>query len=104
MNMAPITVTINSQGRIVIPADVRERLGFRAGDKLLIEVRDDDGRLQLSSPRSERRRVQRDFEHLRPTGEALASDELIAERRIEAILEHFDDFAERRRIRRALLS
>lgn len=98
--MAPITVTMNAQGRIVIPAEVRAKLGLEAGAALLLHVDDDE--VRLVSPRAERRKLQRQFAHLRPSGGPLASDDLIAERRVEAILEQIDDIEERRRVRRAL--
>lgn len=37
-----MTTTMSSKGQIVIPASVRERHKFRAGDELLISERDDE--------------------------------------------------------------
>ena len=37
-----MTTTLSSKGQIVIPAPVRERHKFRAGDELLIEEREDE--------------------------------------------------------------
>ena len=38
----PESVTVGPQGRIVIPAAVRKRLGIRPGSRLAVEVRDGD--------------------------------------------------------------
>ncbi len=37
-----MTTTLSSKGQIVIPAPIRERQGFRAGDELQIEEREDE--------------------------------------------------------------
>ena len=37
-----MTTTLSSKGQIVIPAPIRERHNFRAGDELLIEEREDE--------------------------------------------------------------
>lgn len=35
-------VTVEDRGRIVIPKDVREKLGIRGGEKMRVEERDGD--------------------------------------------------------------
>lgn len=35
-------VVIDSRGRILIPSEVRKRLGIRGGSRLLVRVRDDN--------------------------------------------------------------
>ncbi|MDJ0870944.1 MAG: AbrB/MazE/SpoVT family DNA-binding domain-containing protein [Gammaproteobacteria bacterium] len=35
------TATLSSKSQIVLPAEVRRRLGLRPGDRLVIEVEDD---------------------------------------------------------------
>ncbi|HEV2330823.1 MAG TPA: AbrB/MazE/SpoVT family DNA-binding domain-containing protein [Verrucomicrobiae bacterium] len=37
-----MTTVLSSKGQIVIPAAIREKYQFRAGDKLLVEERDDE--------------------------------------------------------------
>jgi len=45
-----MTVTIDKAGRVVIPAAVRERLGFEAGTSLELTVEDAGVRLVASAP------------------------------------------------------
>ena len=42
--------TIDSAGRIVVPKAVRDLLGFRAGQKLELEVR--DGHMEIGLPQT----------------------------------------------------
>jgi AbrB family looped-hinge helix DNA binding protein len=70
--------TVNENGRVVIPASFRKRLGIRAGDELLLQLEDDELRittLQRNLDRA-RRLVRKHVE----SGTSLV-DELIAERR-----------------------
>lgn len=90
--------TLSSNGRIVIPAAIRAELGVAPGDTLLMDV--EDGVLRIESYPTRIRRIQAEFAHLVKPG-ALASDELIAERRMEALLEG-EDFELARAVRRAL--
>jgi AbrB family looped-hinge helix DNA binding protein len=83
-------------GRIVIPAAIRDELGLKPGESLLMEV--EDGVLRIESYRARIRRIQDEFAHLVKPGR-LASDELIAERRREALLE-MEDFEPARELRR----
>jgi AbrB family looped-hinge helix DNA binding protein len=90
---------INANGRIVIPAVMREKLGLQKDDSIVMEI--EDGVLRIESYLSRIRRIQAEFAHLAPVGGLLASDELIAERRQEALLENetFERARELRRIR-----
>ena len=72
---------LNPNGRIVIPAAIREELGLQPGDSLLMDV--EDGVLRIESYRSRIRRIQEEFRRYAKPG-ILASDELIAGRRDEA--------------------
>jgi AbrB family looped-hinge helix DNA binding protein len=74
-------VQIGANGRIVIPAAIREQLGFKPGDTVLLDV--EDCALRIESYPARIARIQRAFAHLRNPSQ-LASDELIAERREEA--------------------
>jgi len=72
---------INHNGRVVIPAAIRQQMGLSAGDTLLMDIV--DGVLHIESYRARIRRIQQEFaQYRRP--DVLASDELIAERREEA--------------------
>ncbi len=72
-------VRLGPQGRIVIPAEIREQLGFKAGEPLVATI--EDGRLVLEKPANVVRRLRRRFQAV-PTGVSLAR-ELILERRQE---------------------
>jgi AbrB family looped-hinge helix DNA binding protein len=72
---------INQNGRIVIPAAIREELGLKPGDTLLLDV--EDGVLRIETYPACIRRIQREIAPYARPG-ILASDELIAERRAEA--------------------
>jgi AbrB family looped-hinge helix DNA binding protein len=72
---------LSDNGRIVIPAAIREEMGFAPGDTLLMDV--EDGVLRIESYPARIRRIQQEFAKYAKPG-ILASDELIAERREEA--------------------
>ena len=72
---------LSSNGRVVIPANMREQMGLRPGDSLLLDV--EDGILRVESYPARIRRIQNELaEYIEPG--ILLSDELIAERREEA--------------------
>jgi AbrB family looped-hinge helix DNA binding protein len=72
---------LSSNGRIVIPAEMRKELGLRAGESVFLDV--EDGALRVESYSARIRRIQNEFaEYIQPG--RLLSDELIAERREEA--------------------
>jgi len=76
--MSEVRVSINENGRIVIPVAVREALGITPGEELVLRVEDDELRITTMRHRIERARklVRRHVKH----GRSLV-DELIAERR-----------------------
>jgi AbrB family looped-hinge helix DNA binding protein len=74
-------VPLSSNGRIVIPAAIRQEMGFAPGDTLLMDV--EDGVLRIESYPARIRRIQREIAQFAKPG-ILVSDELIAERREEA--------------------
>lgn len=83
------TLTVSDNGRVLIPAALREQLGMKPGTRLYAEVRDGSLVLTSASQRAiERRayfdRLMRELD-LAP-GRSLV-DELIAERRAEAARE-----------------
>jgi AbrB family looped-hinge helix DNA binding protein len=73
-------VTLGTNGRIVIPSEVREALGLGEGDKLTLTAT--PGGITLTTPAMAIRRMQQELARLVPRGRSLA-DELIAERRRE---------------------
>ena len=76
-----VKTVLSANGRIVIPAAIREQLGVRAGDSLYLDV--ETGVLRIETYPARIRRIQRELAPYRRPG-ILASDELIAERREEA--------------------
>jgi len=69
---------VNPNGRVVIPADFRKRLGIRTGDEVVLEMDGDELRI-LSLKRNLERAQRLVRKHVKP-GKSLV-DELIAERR-----------------------
>jgi AbrB family looped-hinge helix DNA binding protein len=51
-----MTVTIDKAGRLVVPKEIRDRLGLQPGDEL--EIDEYNGRIELSKPRPERALVE----------------------------------------------
>lgn len=92
-------IALSANGRIVIPAAIREEMGFAPGATLLIDV--EDGVLRIESYATRIRRIQQEVAKYFKPG-VLASDELIAERREEARREeqelHRDLAADRERL------
>jgi AbrB family looped-hinge helix DNA binding protein len=69
---------VNENGRVVIPATFRKRLGIRIGDEVVLQLEDDELRIITLKRNIERaQRLVRN--HVKP-GTSLV-DELIAERR-----------------------
>jgi AbrB family looped-hinge helix DNA binding protein len=69
---------VNENGRVVIPASFRQRLGIQAGDEVVLELQDDE--LRITTLKSNIERAQRLVrKHVKPC--TSLADELIAERR-----------------------
>ena len=75
------TVRVTDGGRIVIPAEVRDRLGLSVGSELLLTVEDDHA--TLMNPKAARRRAQEKVRRYISSDVSL-SEELMAERKNEA--------------------
>jgi AbrB family looped-hinge helix DNA binding protein len=69
---------VNANGRVVIPASFRKRLGIRAGDEVVLRIEDDE--LRITTLKSNIERAQRLVRKHIKSGTSLV-DELIAERR-----------------------
>lgn len=69
-------------GRVVIPAEIRKRLGLKLGETFNVEIDDDDS-VRLTSRTQSLRRAQQLFRKHVPEGTAVV-DEFLAERRKEA--------------------
>ena len=82
--VTPVSIRFGAQGRLVVPVPLREALGFKPGDPLVVRVQ--DGQLVVESRESVVRRMQ---ERFATPGRSLV-DELIDERRREARQEDDD--------------
>lgn len=69
-------------GRVVIPAVVRQQLDLKDGDQLIWTVR--DGELMATTRRAQLNKAQTLFQKFVPKDAPSLADELIAERRSEA--------------------
>jgi len=69
---------VNENGRVVIPASFRKRLGIRAGDEVVLQIQDDE--LRITTLKRNIERAQRLVRKHVKAGTSLV-DELIAERR-----------------------
>lgn len=75
---------LGSRGRLVIPASLRERVGWKEGDRMILIV-DEENNVRLVSSADVARQTRGMFAHIAP-GVSLV-DELIADRRAEAAAE-----------------
>jgi AbrB family looped-hinge helix DNA binding protein len=69
---------VNENGRVVIPASFRKRLGIRIGDEVVLQIEDDE--LRIITLKRNIERAQRLVRKHVKAGTSLV-DELIAERR-----------------------
>ena len=75
--MTEAIINVNEQGRIVIPAHMRQQLGLIAGSKLVAHL--EEGRLVLEKPEDVFRRLRSTFN----SPDSLV-EELLGDRRVEA--------------------
>jgi len=75
-------VRLGEAGRFVIPAALREAMGVKPGDMLMLQV-NADGELRVIGQTQAVRRIQRYAAQFKKPGESIV-DEFIAEKRIEA--------------------
>lgn len=87
------TVPVGERGRIVLPAEVRRRLGVAGGSLLVLELGPDDATLQVRRAADVAGAARGLFRDLAP-GSDLAA-ELIDDRRREAEREHAAERARR---------
>jgi AbrB family looped-hinge helix DNA binding protein len=79
-----VKVRLGPDGRVVIPASIREALGLKEGDVLFARL--EGGEIKLLTPEAAMRRAQAIVRQFVPEGVSLV-DELIADRRREAARE-----------------
>ena len=83
------SLAMSENGRVLIPAALREQLGFKPNTRIFIEVK--DGSLILTSATQHYARLRAYFDqHLTPTPGRDTVDEFIAERRLSAQAEAQD--------------
>lgn len=75
------SISLGERGRLVLPAQLRQRLNLRPGDRLIASA-DEDGTIRLISARDLAHQLRGLLADVAP-GRSLV-DELIAERREEA--------------------
>ncbi len=85
--MTHATISVNEQGRVLIPAQLRQELEFRPGTPLVAYV--EDGRLILEERAHLAARLQREALESRTTSGSVV-DELIADRRAQAAADEAD--------------
>ncbi len=76
-----VRTKLNLNGRVVIPASIRQALGFEPGEEILLFVEDDELRMTSANKRAER--AQKLYKKYVGEGVSLV-DEVIADRRKEA--------------------
>jgi len=80
-SMPSVKVRLGPEGRVVIPAPIRDALGLKEGDVLFARL--EGGEVKLLTPRAAMMRAQAIVRSFVPEGVSLA-EELIADRRREA--------------------
>ncbi len=76
-----VTTKVGKGGRVVIPANIRRRMGLNEGDEVILRMEDEE--LRVITPRQALRKAQALVRRHVPEGASLV-EELIAERRREA--------------------
>jgi AbrB family looped-hinge helix DNA binding protein len=79
------TARIGPRGRIVLPAELRKRRGWREGEELRF-VEEDDGTVSVFSKEEALDRLMGIYAHLVPPGVSIV-DQFIADRHAEAARE-----------------
>jgi bifunctional DNA-binding transcriptional regulator/antitoxin component of YhaV-PrlF toxin-antitoxin module len=90
----PVSLPVKAAGRVLLPAELRATLGVREGDDLVGELR--DGELRLMSRATALRRAQSLVRQHVPAGTSLV-DEMLAERRAEAVREEAESLRRMKR-------
>lgn len=83
--MSRMTTTLDKQGKLELPDEVRRLLGLEAGGEVVFE-REDDGAYLLLSPEQAAQRAQ-DLVCARIPADRNLADELIKDRRRESLIE-----------------
>lgn len=87
MALSQCEIRVGEQGRIVIPAEIRQKMAIDAGSTLVARL--ENNTLILEKPDAVLKRLQARFQKI-PSGISLA-DELMSERRAEALAEALNE-------------
>lgn len=80
VNKESYVLQIGDRGRIILPSELRKRLGLKEGDRILLTV-EEDGSARLVSVRSQVENAKGMLKHVSPQSKVV--DEFISERRAE---------------------
>ncbi len=84
--MASILVQVSVGGRVVIPVDIRKKMGIKIGDQVLLDWLEDSKELRIAT-RKQRLTVSRELVKNYTKNEGSVVDELIKQCREAAIHE-----------------
>ena len=79
-----VQATLGADGRLLIPAALRDAVGIKRGERLTLRV--EDGRIVVESWKSTIKRIQDMLAYLKVPGESVV-DEFLADRRAESLRE-----------------
>ena len=82
-----VQTNLGPDGRLMIPAAIRDAAGIERGDKVRLRV--EDGRIVVSSLKQDLQRLNGLFADMKKPGESVV-DEFLAERRAESARESED--------------
>ena len=82
--MQEFSIAVGQNGRVVIPANIRQQIGIETGQHLLIRLEGE--RIILEKTTGILNKLQQRFQNIQGS----LSDELIEERRVEATRESHD--------------
>jgi|GWRWMinimDraft_6_1066014.scaffolds.fasta_scaffold147212_1 AbrB family looped-hinge helix DNA binding protein len=82
-----IEIKVAANGRMVLPADVRKRLGLENGGKLMLN--EGEFGLELTNFRQRLKRTQALYKKLSEGKKTTSVDEFLAEKRANAALEKY---------------
>lgn len=88
--MSSIAVQVSQGGRIVIPVEMRQKMGIKAGDQVLLSWSEETHELRVAT-RKQRLHHARELVKRYADTDGSVVDELIQERRQAAVDEQGDD-------------
>lgn len=80
INMTILTASVSQGGRIVLPLEIRKKLGIEAGDEVLLEWIEDSAELRLMTHKMRLQKAKKLVQQYIKPKQSIV-DELITERR-----------------------